>query len=38
MIAAVWEIVPEADPKQILVDFESKTMTEFQHSYPNTEI
>ena len=38
MIAAVREIVPEADPKPILVDFESAAMTEFQNSYLNTEI
>ena len=38
MIAAVREIVPEADPKQILVDFESVPVTEYKNSYPNTEI
>ena len=38
MIATVREIVTEADLKQFLVDFESAAMTEFQSSYPNTEI
>lgn len=38
MIAIVREIVTEADLKQILVDFENAAMTEFQSSYPNTEI
>ena len=38
MIAAVRQIVPEADPKQILLGFEISAMNEFQNSYPNTEI
>ena len=38
MIAIVREIVTEAGLKQILVAFESAPMTEFQNSYPNTEI
>ena len=38
MTAAVRQIVPEADPKQILLDFEIAAMNQFHNSYPNTEI
>ena len=37
-LAAVKDIVQTANPKRILVDFESAPITEFQLAYPDAEI